>query len=297
MPFTGEAVCLVTALFWAVAITMFRGPVVRYGARTVSLVKCALAAALQGLTVLALGQGPALVEAPRAALLTLAASGWIGLTIGDTALFAAVARLGVHRTLLLQTLAPVFTALIALAWQGERPTAQQIVGALVILTGVALVVAPDRRGWKRPAARGAVAGVGLGLLAALGQGSGLVMAKVGMETLGAIPASFVRLAAATVGLLILTGSRRRLAGVGRLVLGPDMRSRVLPATLLGAYLALFTMMIGIKLAPAAIAATLLSVSPVYGLFIDAVVHRQPVTLRGLAGTALAVAGVGVLAYG
>jgi drug/metabolite transporter (DMT)-like permease len=297
MPFTGEAVCLLTALFWAVAITMFRGPVVRHGARTVSLVKCTLAAALQGLTVLALGQGPALAAAPGKALLALVASGWIGVTIGDTALFAAVARIGVHRTLLLQTLAPVFTALIALAWQGERPTTQQIVGALVILTGVALVVAPDRKGWKRPVERGAVAGVGLGLLAALGQGSGLVLAKVGMETLDAIPASFVRLAAAVVGLVLITGSRRRMARVGLLVAGPDMLSRIVPATLLGAYLALFTMMIGIKLAPAAIAATLLSVSPVYGLFIDAVVHRQAVTLRGLAGTMLAVVGVGLLAYG
>jgi drug/metabolite transporter (DMT)-like permease len=57
------------------------------------------------------------------------------------------------------------------------------------------------------------------------------------------------------------------------------------------------MMLGIALAPAAIAATLLSVSPVYGLFIDAFFLRQPVTAKGLAGTLLAVAGVAILTHG
>ena len=42
--------------------------------------------------------------------------------------------------------------------------------------------------------------------------------------------------------------------------------------------------IGVALAPVAVAATLLSVSPVFGLLIDAFAHRQPVTLRGVVGT-------------
>ena len=65
---------------------------------------------LQGLTLVALGQLDALRGVSTSALLYVAASGLVGLTIGDTALFGAVARLGVPRTLLLQTLSPVFAA-------------------------------------------------------------------------------------------------------------------------------------------------------------------------------------------
>jgi len=292
----------VTALLWAVAVTMFRGPVLEHGARTVSLVKCALGATLQGLTVLVLGQAGVLFNAPGRALLLLTASGVIGLAIGDTALFATVARLGVHRTLLLQTLAPVFTALIAWLWRHELPTPTAMLGAAVILGGVALVVAPVRSGPTENSAAGPsawplVVGLSLGVLAALGQGAGLVLAKVGMEQVAVIPASFLRLAAATLGLMLILTTRGRVAGVRRLIESPIMLSRVVPATFLGAYLALFLMMLGVALAPAAIAATLLSVSPVYGLFIDTIVHRRPLSARGLIGTLIAVAGVAILTHG
>lgn len=314
MPFAGEAVCLFTALLWAVAVTLFRGPVLEHGARTVNLAKCLLGAALQGLTVLALGQGSVLLTASGRALLVLAVSGVIGLTIGDTALFGAVARLGVHRTLLLQTLAPVFTALIAWVWRDELPTSLEMTGAVVILAGVALVVTP-RRGQLAPAPvpdgvpvqapmsaasdSGAplLAGVALGVVAALGQGAGLVMAKAGMTEVSVVPASFVRLAAAAVGLTLLAATPARMVRLGKLVAAPVMLRRVVPATLLGTYVALFLMMLGIALAPAAIAATLLSISPVYGLLIDTFVFRQPVTAKGLIGTLLAVAGVAVLTHG
>ena len=310
MPFAGELSCLAAALLWAVAVSIFRRPVLEYGARTVNLVKCTLGAILQGLTVLALGQMAALWTASSAALLYIAASGLVGLTIGDTALFSAVARIGVHRTLLLQTLSPVFAALIALAWRNELPSTWEIAGAAVILSGVALVVAPNR---SRPAPNGdvvststgevsaaaapVVAGVLLGVLAALGQGTGMVLAKAGMVEVPVLPASFLRLGSAAIGLLLLAVLLRRTGRLRKLIGAPVLVSHLLPATLLGTYLALFLMMLGVALAPVAIAATLLSVSPVFGLLIDTVVNKQPLTVRGVAGTLLAIIGVTVLTHG
>jgi len=298
MPFAGELSCLSAALLWAVAVSMFRRPVVEFGARTVNLTKCTIGALLQGLTVLALGQMGALWDAPRSALLFIAASGIVGLTIGDTALFSAVARIGVHRTLLLQTLSPVFAALLALGWRNEIPTTWEMAGAAVILSGVALVVTqrqaqPEKPGTGAPVA----AGLLLGALAALGQGSGMVLAKVGMTDVPVLPASFLRLSAAAVGLLILALVLQRTDRLRKLLGAPILFSRLLPAALLGTYLALFLMMLGVALAPVAVAATLLSVSPVFGLLIDVFVNKQPVTTRGVAGTLLAIIGVAVLTHG
>ena len=55
--------------------------------------------------------------------------------------------------------------------------------------------------------------------------------------------------------------------------------------------------LGLSLAPAAIAAVLLSTPPVFSLFIEAFVEKRPITLNGLAGTLLAVIGVAVLSTG
>jgi drug/metabolite transporter (DMT)-like permease len=293
----GQVACLGAALLWAIALTTFRRPIEIYGARRINLAKCSLAAVFQGVTILLLGQAGVLWNAPAKSLAFIVASGLVGLVLGDTALFGATARIGVHRTLLLQTLAPVFTAIVAATWQSERPTLTQAIGGVVILAGVALVVAPERR--NRPLFPavddpGIGAGIALGVLAAAGQGVGIVLAKVGMQEVAVLPASFLRLAVAAAGLAVIGFfSAPRVTAPDSL---PDSRTfaRVLIATLLGAYVALFLMMAGVDLAPASVAAVLLSTGPVFSLVLEAVIERRLPTIRGVLGTLLAIIGVAVL---
>jgi drug/metabolite transporter (DMT)-like permease len=304
----GQAACLLAASLWAVSVTIFRDPIRTYGAQAVNLFKCTTATLLQGLTVLALGLGPAFAATPARDLVFVAASGVVGLTLGDTALFAAVSRIGGHRTLLLQTLAPVFTALLAAVFQDERLAPAQALGGACVLSGVALVVAPRR---ARPAggtpispggpvsrAAGATAvGIGFAVVAAFGQGSGVVLAKAGMDTLPVLPASFLRLAAAAAGLVLLSVPTGRLARAVRLARHAPDAARAGTATFLGTYLALFLMMAGVAFAPASIAAVLLSTSPVFSLIVERVADRRPISARSAVGTAIAVAGVAVLVAG
>lgn len=309
MPTTlaGEAACLTAALLWALSLAVFRASIATHGARTINLAKCALATVLQGATVLALGQAGTLWTASTRDLTLLAASGVIGLTLGDTALFAAVTRIGLHRTLLLQTLSPVFAAVIAALWQGERPTPTQAVGAAIVLVGVGVVVSPSRAKRREIAEPGpdkvvgarswAAAGVFLAILAAFGQGSGLVLAKVGMAEVPVIAASFFRLAAAAIGLALLGAAGGQLRRLGRVARSRPDLVRVVPATFFGTYLALFAMMAGVALAPASVAAVLLATSPLFSLLIERVVDKRPVTARGLVGTLMAIAGVAVLVTG
>lgn len=292
----GPAAALGAAGLWAAAVILFRRPIEQHGARTINLAKCVLATVLQGATVLAVGQAGAWLEAPSSALWLLVGSGIVGLTFGDTALFAAVGRIGAHRTLLLQTLSPIFTALIAFGWQGELPGLQQTAGALLILAGVAIVIGPPHRA-RTAMAAGAAAGIALGVLAALGQAAGIVLAKEAMEVVPSMPASVVRLAAASIGLVVLALFAGRTARVRGLLGDRAALGRVVPATFLGTYLAMFLFMAGIALAPAAVAAVLLATSPVFSLFLEAIVERKPITLSGASGTLLAVAGVALLVTG
>ncbi len=290
-----EAACLGAALAWAISLTMFRGLIGDHGARAVNLVKCLLSTVFLGLTTVAFGQlGPLLSAAPRE-LWLVALSGVVGLSLGDSALFASVHHLGVYRTLLLQSLAPVFTAALAAAFLGERLTAGQGLGAIIILWGVILVVAERRPSPGSSPGGFTRVGVIFALFAALGQGAGIVLAKEGMLRIPPLPASFLRLGASALGLVVLVA----LAGRGRATLGLLANPRSLLAlvkpTVLGSYLGILMMTAGIAYAPATVVAVLLATTPVFSLFIDARLTGESLRARSLVGTLLTVLGVGVLA--
>lgn len=295
LPLLGEAASLLAALSWAVALTFLKRSVEELGPWTVNLAKSGIAALALGLTMVAIGELETLVRAPAASLAVVALSGVVGLTVGDTALLAAVDRLGVHRALLFQTLGPVAATVLAVTFLGEAMRWDRIAGIAVVLAGVSLVVAPGKGLGRYGRAPGHdLAGYGLGMIAAFGQGAGLVLAKDGMEDLPITSASFVRLAASTVSLVVVMAWGRRLgSALGALGRWRNLR-RITPPTLLGTYVAILLMMAGIAYAPASVAAVLLATSPVFSLVIDRVTTGTPITARAFLGTAIAVAGVGIL---
>ncbi len=304
----GEAACLAASLGWALSLAWFRAPVQQFGAWAANVGKNVLGTFFLGLTVLAFGFTSSLASAPPRALLLVAASGILGLALGDTALFAALARLGLHRTLLLQSLSPVFAGALAMGVYGERLTLVQLLGALTILIGIVAVVsertAPPRRqgGVASGTAtrvthlprRALFYGVFFGILSAFGQGAGLVLAKDGMRDLPFLPASFVRLGAAVLVLTLLLPLVGRGHVLRQLVSQPELWRRLSAPTFVGGYLCILLMMAGIAWAPASIAAVLLATPPVWALFLDAWIERRPVTVRGLSGTILTVIGIAVL---
>ncbi|MEX1311733.1 MAG: DMT family transporter [Candidatus Sulfomarinibacteraceae bacterium] len=290
--FLGESACLAAAFMWATAVVIFRGPIAAWGARTTNLVKCLVATVLLALTLPFFGGLSAFASVPTRDLVFIAASGVVGLTLGDTALFAAVGRLGAHRTLVLQTFAPVFAGGLAIA-SGERLTTLQLAGGAVVLIGVAVVVGPGRPG-SDARTRAALTGVLLALVGAFGQGAGVVLAKQGLASIDTVPATLARIAAGTAGLLIagaLTGHNRTL---GTALGDRPIMLRMVPATFVGTYLALLLMMAGVALAPATIAAVLLATSPIFSLVIEAIADRRRPTALAVIGTIVAVGGVAIL---
>lgn len=287
----GQMTCLLAALLWACAVTRFRRPIEEYGAMAINLAKCCLAAVFFAATVQFLGSWSALTGAPHGELGALCLSGLLGLVLGDTALFVSVSRLGVHRALLLQTLAPVFTAVMAFGVTGERLALHQVAGGLIVLAGIALVVAPDNgsKGF-RVATFGVVAGV----LSAIGQGAGVLLAKMGMVTVPVLEATTFRMIVAVVGLMVVVTVRRGLVRFWTAMRDGGNLGRVVPATLAGSYVAMFLAMVGISMAPASVAAVLLSTTPVFSLIVGAVIERRIPSTRGIFGTLLAVFGVAVL---
>ena len=130
-------------------------------------------------------------------------SGLIGIFVGDTALFAAMNRLGPRRTGVLFAMHAVFSAGLGFWLLGERMNAQAAWGGALTVAGVMTAILlgkhkEEDHAWE--ANRGHVgAGVALGLLAGLCQALGALIAKplMGSEV-DPVAASAVRVTAGMV---------------------------------------------------------------------------------------------------
>ena len=289
----GELACLAAAALWAGAVVWLRPSIARAGAPAINLLKCLLATALWGVTLAFTGELAALRGVSVAALGWLAASGLVGLSLGDTALFAAVRRTGAHHALLLQTLAPVFTAALAIP-AGERLGPMQLAGGIVVLAGVGLVIRGAMLAADARNERWEAVGVVFGILGAFGQGAGVTLAKWGLTETTVLQGTLVRLTAATVGLLLVGALRGQLPALSRALRDRETLRTAIPASLVATYLALMLMTAGIAWAPASVASVLLATAPVFSLVVEALIDRRRPTAISVIGTLIAVAGVALL---
>ena len=149
----------------------------------------------------------------------MAVSGLIGIFIGDTALFSAMNRLGPRRAGILFATHSIFSALLGFAVFGERMSTQAMAGAALTVSGVMIAILfgqrkTDNHAWETNQGNLAL-GILLGLLAALCQAVGTLVAKPAMaDGMDPIEASAIRVSMAVVahfGLLWLGAKAARPA--------------------------------------------------------------------------------------
>ncbi len=145
-------------------------------------------------------------------------SGCIGFGLGDLALFQAYPRIGSRLTMVLvQTLAAPMAAITEWLWLDHAMTGQQILCSAVILTGVAVALAPQEH--LHIPKKVLITGVIFGLIAAYGQGFGAVLSRKAYAVIEAsgghidgISAAFQRIVGGVLvsGLFVLVVKRREI---------------------------------------------------------------------------------------
>lgn len=290
----GELAALSSAATWAVASLIFA----RVGRDVTPVVmnalKCGIALGLMMVTLIVLEGTAWPLHLERGALVWLAVSGMVGLTIGDTAYFQALIRIGPRRALLLFSLVPPMTALLGAVVLDEAITATLVVGMGLTLVGVAWVIRerqPDATAADDARLR---AGVAFGVLAAVCQAAGNVLTKLGAADASALAVSVVRLTAGGLGLGVQLAVAGRLLEAVRPLGDRVLAPRLIVGTFLGTYLGIWLMNAGLKGADVGVASTLNSTSPIFVLPLAVVLLGERVSLRAVVGAIVAVAGVAVL---
>ncbi len=221
-------------------------------------------------------------------------SGIVGLVVGDIFLFQSFVLVGPRIAMLMMSLAPIFAALQAWAFLGESLRSGQILGILITLMGIMWVVVDGKRinGGARDYKRGIIFGLG----AAIGQASGLVLAKRGFGgDFSPISANLIRMLSAMVVLWIITLLQRQFKSTLQ-TLSNDKKGVLLTGAgaFFGPFLGVTLTLFAIQHIEVGVASTLTSLPPIFLLPMSYFFFKEKFGWGSIAGTFLAMAGVALL---
>lgn len=294
MLYLGEGAALLTSLCWSLNSVCFTVAGRRVGSASVNLGRLLMAWGVLVLVHLALYGSLFPMQAGTARLGWLGLSGLIGFALGDAVLFEAFLLIGPRLAMLLMTLSPIFSALLAWLFLGQSMSPAKIMAMALTLGGIAWVVWGDGDHEAHPHLwRGVLLGIG----GALGQSVGLVFSMFGLA--GGFPpvsANLIRVTAGLAALLLYFAATGRLRGsLGSLRDGRATAFIGLGA-LTGPVLGVVLSLVAIAKAPMGVAATLMSLSPVILLPVSHFVFKEKVGGHAILGTLLALVGAAALFF-
>ncbi|MBD3286195.1 EamA family transporter [candidate division WOR-3 bacterium] len=133
----GELAALGTSVLWAANAVFFSEGAKRIDALSVSVIRLVMASII--LVAIYLATGGRFIFPPQS-LLWILASGILALAVGDWFLFAALGKIGARITMLIMSLSPVFAAIIAWIFLGEKLSWLAIIGIAVTIGGICMVI-------------------------------------------------------------------------------------------------------------------------------------------------------------
>jgi drug/metabolite transporter (DMT)-like permease len=291
--YRGELAALGAALIWASASVVYTGVGRQISPLTLNFTKGWIAIALILLSFWLTGQS--IPQVPPIAALMLLLSGIIGIGLGDTAYFYALNCIGARRTLLIETIAPCLSALLAWLFLRETLSLLAWFGILLTLSGIIWVIAERSPAAERSTPK-LLPGIIFSLLAALGQSGGAVLSRSALvsSSIDSLWSTLIRLLGGTLVLLLWSSIQEP-----KEIIKPLQRWKLLLLVTLTAffstYLGIWLQQTSLKFAPTGIAQALSSTSPLFVLPIAAWMGDR-ISIRAILGVAIALIGVSLLLH-
>ncbi len=305
--YVGHLAGLATSGLWTFTSMFFTEAARRLGPTFTNAIRILMAVVLLGATHRMLAGAWWPDALPRQVWL-LAASGIVGLAIGDQALFHAFVWIGPRLSMVIETTAPLMAALLGWVVLGERISAVGCLGIACTVGGVGWVVCERPRRDTPWPSQHRLRGILLAILAAACQATGLLLSKQGMgngwlpreEQLVPQAATFVRMTFAAAGMLpflAIDWARRGRLLADRSPTASEIRSGLLFAAagaIGGPFLGVWMSLVAADRVPLGVAQTLCTLPPVLILPFARLLYREHIGTRAVLGAVIAVAGVALL---
>ncbi len=294
MPYIGETAALAGAFFWGICAIMFEIAGKRIGTYNTNLVRLVMACVLLCITLFATKGMFFPIHANMQNIFWLGLSGFVGLVLGDGALFKSLVILGSHRTTLILSLAPPITTVIAWIFLGETLGLIALIGITVTIWGIFWVVSEHKDGEEK--IHGSkLKGIIFGLIGATGQAVGLVLAKYGLQNdIDPLSATILRMVPSALILMIMGISAGRTRKILLAIRDNKGMLAAFGGAVFGPYLGVWLSVVAIKYTKTGIASTLMATVPIVIIPMLYFVYKEKPTLRAFIGTVITVAGIALL---
>jgi drug/metabolite transporter (DMT)-like permease len=287
-PYFGELCSFTTAIFWGIAVVLFKVSGLKMSPLALNLFKNSIGFVLLLFTFPLIGQA-FWVEAAPADVLLIIVSGIVGIGISDTLFFRALNLLGASGMAIVDTLYSPSVIFFAFYFLGEKLSLLHAVGASLILSSILLPLFVrakksdiSRANWIR--------GTFWGALAMLTVAWAIVVIKPILNSYPLVWITTVRMGSGMASLLffaLLHPERKSFFGAFR----PQAAWRVaLPASFIGAYACLLIWLAGFKYTHAGTASLLNQTTVVFMAVFGVLFLKEQFTwAKGLA-LGLAISG-------
>ena len=295
--FLGPLAALGTSFCWSFTSTFFALAGRKVGSMVVNRTRLVLAVIFLMVTHWVLQGVFFPLHAAPERWLWLGVSGVIGLVIGDALLFQSFIWLGPRLSMLLMSLAPVISTLLAWSFLGETLAIWQLAAVALTVSGVASVIL-DQAGNNAAivSGRGYLIGILFGLGGATGQALGLIAAKKGLNgDFSALSGTLIRMFVATITLWAITVAMRQgQETIRKIKNNPLAMKYVLGGAFFGPFLGVYLSLVAVQATQVGIASTLMALPPIFLLPISHFVFGERIGARAIVGTLVAIAGVAML---
>ena len=306
MLFIGELISIGVAFSWTATALLSEFGSKRLGNLTLNVLRMSLALVFSLVLFLVVTGNPLPAGASSEACGWMLLSGLVGYVIGDFCLFQCYIIIGSRFGQLFMTLAPLAAALMAWVTLGQQLTSLSLMAMLITLSGIAISIL-GRSEHHRLALSLPLSGVLYAIGAALCQGVGLVLSKIGMnhfEPVAGMPdwlvpfsANFYRCIAGFVGFIVLLYMRKGLKPLSEALRDRKGLTVATATTIFGPFVGVGFSLMAVQYTAAGIASTLMAMTPIIILLPSHWLFGERITWRAVLGAVISVVGVSLFFLG
>ncbi len=304
MAYIGELISIGVAFSWTATALLSEFGSKRLGNLTLNVLRMGLAL-LFSLVLFGMVTGSMLPPgASTEAAGWMLLSGLVGYVIGDFCLFQCYIIIGSRYGQLFMTLAPLSAALMAWVTLGQQMTGKSVIAMLVTLWGIGISVL-GRGDHHKISLKLPVNGVLYAIGAAVCQGVGLVLSKIGMDHyevsmmaetgipkwLIPFSANFYRCIAGIIGFSLLLFYRDGMAPLREAVHDKKGLSVATATTIFGPFVGVGFSLMAVQYTAAGIASTLMAMTPIIIILPSYWLFHEKITWRSVIGAVISVLGV------
>jgi drug/metabolite transporter (DMT)-like permease len=299
MAYFGELISIGVAFSWTATALLSELGSKRLGNLTLNVLRMGLALLFSMVLFLVVMGSPLPPVGSMEVCGWMLLSGVVGYVIGDFCLFQCYIIIGSRYGQLFMTLAPMAAALMAWITLGQQMTPSSLVAMLVTLLGISISVL-GRGEHHKVSLKLPLNGVLFAIGAALCQGIGLVLSKIGMDHYDTstqpawlIPfsANFLRCIAGIIGFSLLLYFREGLKPLRDAIHDRKGMAVATATTIFGPFVGVGFSLMAVQYTSAGIASTLMALTPIIIILPSHWLFHQRITWQSVLGAVISVIGV------